>query len=87
MTFAPPFMNYFSLSLNRKKGVVMGALRKKLNIFMLQLPIYYTLEKEIFFLFLVLTRLIEGGEYKISFCHHRGFRASPQTYREQGSII
>ena len=30
-TFALPFFNHFSLSLNRKKCVVMGAMRKKLN--------------------------------------------------------
>ena len=39
-TFAPPFFNHFSLSLKRKKRVVMRAMRKKLNIFMFQLPIY-----------------------------------------------
>ena len=39
-TFAPPFFNHFSLSLKRKKRVVMRAIRKKLNIFMFQLPIY-----------------------------------------------
>ena len=38
-TFAPPFFNNFSLSLNRKKRVLMKATRKKLNIFTLQLPI------------------------------------------------
>ena len=43
-SFAPPFFNHFSLSLNRKKRVVMRAMRKKLNIFALQLPIYYILE-------------------------------------------
>ena len=39
--FTPPIFNHFSLCLNRKKHVVMKAMRKKLNIFMLQLPIYY----------------------------------------------
>ena len=38
-SFAPPFFNHFSLSLNRKKHVVKRAMRKKLNIFTLQ--IYY----------------------------------------------
>ena len=42
--FAPPLFNHFSLSLNRKKRVVMRAVRMKLNIFKLQLPIYYILE-------------------------------------------
>ena len=28
-TFAPPFFNYFSLSLNRKKRVVMRAIEKE----------------------------------------------------------
>ena len=46
-TFARPFFNHFSLSLSRKKRVVMRVMRKKLNIFTLQLPIYYILEKEI----------------------------------------
>ena len=45
-TFAPQFSNHFTLSLNRKKSVVMRAMRKKLNIFTLQLPIYYILQKE-----------------------------------------
>ena len=43
-TFATPFFNHFSLSLSRKKYVVMRTMRKKLSIFMLQLPIYYMLE-------------------------------------------
>ena len=43
-TFTPPFFNYFNLNLNRKKGVAMRAMRKKLNIFMLQLLIYYILK-------------------------------------------
>ena len=43
-TFTPPFFNHFSLNLNRKKRVVMRALRKKLYIFTLQLQIYYILE-------------------------------------------
>ena len=30
-TFAPPFVNHFSLSLKRKKDVVMRAMRKKLQ--------------------------------------------------------
>ena len=38
-TFAPPFFNHFSLSLNRNKRVEMRAMRKKLNIFTFQLPI------------------------------------------------
>ena len=46
-TFVPPFFNHFSLSVNREKRVVMRAMRKKLNIFTLQLPIYYILEWEI----------------------------------------
>ena len=41
------FFNHFSLSLNSKKRVVMRVMRKKLNIFTLQLPIYYILEYEI----------------------------------------
>ena len=44
-TFAPPFLDHFSLSLSRKKRVVMRAMRKKLNIFMRQLPIYYIKEE------------------------------------------
>ena len=35
---APPFFNHFSLTLNRKKRVVM-AIKKNLNIFTLQVPI------------------------------------------------
>ena len=31
-SFAPPFFNYFSLSLKGEKRVVMRAMRKKLNI-------------------------------------------------------
>ena len=46
-SFAPSFFNHFSLSLKRKKRVVMRATRKKLNIFTLQLSIYYKLEQEI----------------------------------------
>ena len=46
-TFSPPFFSHFSLILNRKKCVVMRAMRKKLNIFTLQLPTYYILEQEI----------------------------------------
>ena len=45
--FAPPFFDHFCLSLNRKKRVVMRAMRKKLNIFTPQLPIDYILEHEI----------------------------------------
>ena len=40
--FRSTIFNHFSLSLNRKKRVVMRAMRKKLNIFTLQLLIYYT---------------------------------------------
>ena len=40
-TFAPPFFSHFSLSLSREKRVVMRAMGKNLNIFTLQLPIYY----------------------------------------------
>ena len=36
-----------TMSLNRKKHVVMRAMINKINIFMLQLLIYYILEKEI----------------------------------------
>ena len=43
-TSTPPLFNHFNLSLNRKKHVVMRAMRKKLNIFMFQLPIYYISE-------------------------------------------
>ena len=43
-SFVPSFFNHFSLSLNRKKRVVMRTMRKKLNIFRLQLPIYYILD-------------------------------------------
>ena len=46
-TFVPPFFDHFSLNLSKKKKkkkkkrrVVMRALRKKLNIFTYQLPIY-----------------------------------------------
>ena len=46
-SFAPPFFSHFSLSLNRKKRVVLRAMGKKPNVFTLQLPIYYILEKEI----------------------------------------
>ena len=42
--FAPPFFNHFSLNLNMWKRVAMRAMRKKLNLFTLQLPIYYILE-------------------------------------------
>ena len=40
-TFAPPFFNQFSLNLNRKKHVVMKAMRKKRNVFKLQLSNYW----------------------------------------------
>ena len=43
-TFAPPFFKHLSLSVNRKNRVVAKAMRKKLNIFTLQLLIYYILE-------------------------------------------
>ena len=46
-SFVPPLFNYFSWSLNRKKYVVMIPMRKKLNIFTLQLPIYYILSQKI----------------------------------------
>ena len=44
-TFVPPFFDHFCLNLSKKKKkkkrrVVMRALRKKLNIFTYQLPIY-----------------------------------------------
>ena len=39
-TFVPPFFNNFRFSLNRKKRVVMRFMRKKLNLFTLQLPIF-----------------------------------------------
>ena len=44
-SFVRPFFNHCILSRERKKLVViMRATRKKLNIFALQLPIYYILE-------------------------------------------
>ena len=43
-SFAPPFFNNFSLSLKKFSRVVKRAMRMKLNIFTLQLPIYYILE-------------------------------------------
>ena len=46
-TFAPPFFKHFNLSVNRKNRVVTRAMRKKLNIFTLQLLIYHILEQEI----------------------------------------
>ena len=46
-TFAPLFLNNFSLNLNRKKRLVMRAMRKKLNIFTAQLLIYNMLKQEI----------------------------------------
>ena len=46
-TFSPPFFNHFSLSLSRTKRVAVRAMRKKLTIFTLQLPIYCILEQEI----------------------------------------
>ena len=39
-SFAPPFSNHFSLTLNRKKTCGMRAMRKKLNIFTFQVPIF-----------------------------------------------
>ena len=46
--FRSTILQPFQFSLNRKKNrVVMRAIRKKLNIFTLQLPIYYILEQEI----------------------------------------
>ena len=43
-TFAPPFFLPFQVEPEQKKIVVMIAMRKKQNIFTLQLPIYYILE-------------------------------------------
>ena len=43
-SFAPPFFIHLNLSLTRKKSAVIRAMRKKPNIFTLQLPIYYILE-------------------------------------------
>ena len=45
--FAAPFSQKFSLSLNRRKVVIMRTMGKKVNIFTFQLPIYHILEKEI----------------------------------------
>ena len=42
--FAPGFFDHFGLSLSIKKRVIMRAMRKKLNLFTLQLLIYYILE-------------------------------------------
>ena len=42
--FAQPFVNHFSLSLSRKKRVLMRAMKRELNVFTLQLSIYYILE-------------------------------------------
>ena len=42
--FPLPFSNHFHLNLKRKKRVAMRDMRKKLNIFTLQLLIYYILE-------------------------------------------
>ena len=42
--FTLPFFNHISLSLNRKKLVLMRAMRKKLNLFTLQLLINNILE-------------------------------------------
>ena len=41
---AQPFFNHFSLSLSRKKRVLMRAMKRELNVFTLQLSIYYILE-------------------------------------------
>ena len=45
---APPFFNHFSLSLNRRKPVVIRATTKKLNISLdslhIRMSIYYILE-------------------------------------------
>ena len=46
-SFAPPLFSHLNLSLNRKKSAAIRAVRKKPNIFTLQLPIYYILEQEI----------------------------------------
>ena len=43
-TFVSPFFDHFSLSLSRKKRMATRAMKKKINIFTLQLPIYYILE-------------------------------------------
>ena len=43
-SFTPPFFNCFILCLNIVKSMIMRAMRKKLNIFTLHLPIYYILE-------------------------------------------
>ena len=45
-TFAPPFFQPFQFE-QQKKRVVMRAMRKKRNIFTLQLPIYYIIEQEV----------------------------------------
>ena len=95
-TFAPTFFSHFSLSLNRKKRVVMRAMRKKLNMLTLHLSIYCVLEKEIGANADTVKRsegnrlsLLQGvqDKSKISFCCPRGSRASPQTYHEQGGVI
>ena len=44
LSFALQFLNHFSLTLNRKKRVVMRVMRKKVNMFTLQLQIHYILE-------------------------------------------
>ena len=45
--FRSTILQPFQLEPEQKKRVVMRAMRKKLNIFTLQLPIYYMLEQEI----------------------------------------
>ena len=42
--FVPSFISHFSLNLKRKKLVIIRAMRKKLNIFTFQLPIYWMQE-------------------------------------------
>ena len=42
--FRPTILHAFQFEPEQKKGVVITAVRKKLNIFTLQLPIYYILK-------------------------------------------
>ena len=42
----------------------------------------------LWFMVLVLIKgMKRGGGSKVSLCHSRGLRASPQTYRERGGVI